>query len=60
MTKYINRKGDGYLETVDELEIKTKADRIELKRLLDEYRLSDRAGFYYVSSRSTKDWRKKR
>lgn len=57
MIRYINRRGNGYLETVEELEIKNREDRQEIKRLLNEYRLSDRSGEYYISSKSTKDWR---
>ena len=50
---YINRKGNGYLETVESLEglsIKEK------RRLLSEYRLSDPYGYYYFSQRATKDF----
>jgi hypothetical protein len=57
--RYINRKGDGCLETVDEFPANTREERAELKRCLVEYRLSDPSGFFYISSRSTKDWRQK-
>lgn len=51
---YIQRKGDGYLETVDEFEDR---DYKEARRVLDEYRLSDPYGHYYRSSRACKEWR---
>ena len=57
--RYINRKGDGQIETVDEFPVNTREERAELKRCLGEYRLSDRSAEYYISSRSTKDWREK-
>ena len=56
MKRYINRKGQGYIETVDEMIIKNKTDKFELKRLCDEYNLSDRTGYYYISRRSCKNW----
>jgi len=49
---YIQRKGDGYLETVDEF-----SSRKEAKAMLEEYRLSDPSGYYYTSSRPCKAWR---
>ena len=55
MAKYIQRKGDGYLETVDEFETMKEA-----KAMLKEYRLiGDRTAHYYISSRPCKDWRDK-
>lgn len=50
---YIQRKGDGYLETVDEFET-----RKEAKAMLVEYRMIGDAN-YYLSSRCCKDWRDK-
>ena len=52
--KYIQRKGGGYLETVDEFETSKEA-----YAALKEYSFADPAGSYYVSSRACKDWRKK-
>lgn len=49
---YIQRKGDGYLETVDEFET-----RKEAREMLKEYRLSDPSAEYYISSRACKEWR---
>ncbi len=51
---YIQRKGNGLLETVDEFE-KFK----EAKAMLAEYRLADPSAQYYISSRACKDWRDK-
>ena len=52
---YIQRKGDGYLETVDEFETKKEA-----REMLKEYRVSDPTAFFYISSRACKDWRESR
>ena len=57
MTKYINRRGQGYLETVDEFPVNTREERAELKRCLGEYRLSDRSAEYYISTRCCKNWK---
>ena len=51
---YIQRKGDGYLETVDEF-VTWK----EAKAMIAEYRLSDPYAFYYTSSRACKAWKVK-
>jgi hypothetical protein len=48
---YIQRKGNGYLETVDQFD-----SRKEAKAMLSEYRLSDSEGFYYLSNRPCKSW----
>lgn len=48
---YINRIGGGYRETVDEF-----TTRKEARAMLAEYRLSDPAGDYYISSRPCKGW----
>lgn len=48
---YIQRKGNGYLETVDEF-----STRKEARAMLNEYRLSDPYGFYYLSQRACKAW----
>jgi len=50
---YINRRGQGHLETVDEFET-----RKEAKAMLAEYRMSDPSGYYYISSRCCREWGK--
>lgn len=57
MTKYINRRGQGYLETVDEMEVESKVDRHELYKLLFEYKLSDSSAVFYISTRCCKNWK---
>jgi len=57
MTKYINRRGQGYLETVDEMKVKSKVDRHELYKLLFEYKLSDSSAVFYISTRCCKNWK---
>ena len=49
---YIQRRGDGYLETVDEFET-----RKEAKLMLAEYRMSDPTAEFYISRRACKAWR---
>jgi hypothetical protein len=51
---YIQRRGQGYLETVDEFET-----RREARLMLAEYRLADPSAHYYLSSRPCKNWREK-
>lgn len=51
---YIQRKGDGYLETVDEFETYKEA-----RKMLAEYQLSDPYGYYYTSRRPCKEWAQK-
>ena len=48
---YIQRKGQGYLETVDEFETLKEA-----KAMLGEYIISDYSAHFYISSRACKDW----
>jgi hypothetical protein len=48
---YIQRKSEGYLETVDAFNT-IKAARVMLK----EYRLSDSSAVYYLSRRACKAW----
>lgn len=48
---YIQRKGDGYLETVDQFET-----RKEARVMLSEYQMSDPYAHYYLSQRPCKDW----
>ena len=50
--RYINTKQDGKVETVDQFETYEEA-----KKMRDEYNMSDSYNYYYISSRSTKDWR---
>ena len=50
---YIQRRGDGYLETVDEF-----ATRKEARAMLAEYRMEDPSANYYISSRACRDWNK--
>jgi hypothetical protein len=49
---YIQRKGDGYLETIDEF-----STRKEARAMLAEYQLGDLYGHYYLSSRACKGWK---
>lgn len=49
--KYINRKGDGYTETVDEFE-----DRAEAQIMAKEYRRSDPGARYWTSDKPCKGW----
>ena len=50
---YIQRRGNGYLETVDEFTTSREA----LWMLL-EYRKSDPSAHYYISKRACKGWKK--
>ena len=50
--KYIQRRGDGYLETVDEFDTRKEADA-----MLSEYQLSDPSASYYISSRACGNWK---
>jgi hypothetical protein len=58
-TIYINRKGQGYLETVDEFPYNNKDERKEAARCLREYRFGDPSAYFYFSKRCTKEWRDK-
>ena len=51
--KYIQRKGNRYLETVDEFETAKEA-----RAMLKEYRISDPYANYYISQRPCKDYTK--
>ena len=52
---YINIKStDNTIETVGEFE--TRKEAIDM---IKEYRSGDRFNYYYLSSRSTKEWREK-
>lgn len=52
-------KGCYGIETVDEFPYNNKVERMEARKMVNEYRLSDSTNFYYLSSRSTKEWRNK-
>lgn len=49
---YIQRRGTGYLETVDEFDTVKEA-----REMLREYRISDTSAHFYTSSRPCKGWR---
>jgi len=49
---YIQRRGDGYLETVDEFSTWKEA-----RAMLAEYCFADPYAMYYLSSRACKAWR---
>jgi hypothetical protein len=49
--RYIQRRGNGYLETVDEFTTYKEA-----RAMLAEYRMSDPSADYYISSRACKGW----
>ena len=51
---YIQRKGNGYLETIDEY-----TSLIDAEAMLDEYRLSDSTAHYYLSTKACKAWKEK-
>jgi hypothetical protein len=51
---YINIKHNGQVETVDQFT--TKKEALEMVK---EYNLSDHNHQYYISTRSTKDWRER-
>ena len=52
--RYINMKGSEGIETVDEFETYKEA-----KRMLVEYQTSDRYNEYYISRRSTREWKER-
>ncbi len=52
MTLYINRVGQGQIETVSQCDTRKDA-LMEVK----EYALSDPSAYYYLSSRSCKNWK---
>ena len=49
---YVNIKNNGEVETVDEFETWKEA-----VLMIKEYRIADHYNNYYLSNRSTKDWR---
>ena len=48
---YIQRRGNGQLETVDEAQSPREA-----RRLAREYNISDHEGTYYTSTRPCRAW----
>lgn len=50
-TVYVNRRGQGYTETVDEF-----TTRKEARAMLSEYRMVDPSAHHYLSSRPCKGW----
>ena len=51
--RYIQLRRNGLLETVDQFETSKEA-----RTMLKEYRMSDPAGCYYISSRACHAWGK--
>jgi len=49
---FINIKGDFGVETIDEFK-----GFQEGKTLIKEYRISDKYNYYYISQKSTNEWR---
>ena len=49
--KYIQRKDQYGLETVDQFDT-----RVEAQEMLEDYKLSDHSAEYYISQRPCKDW----
>jgi hypothetical protein len=49
---FINRRGDGYLETVDQFDTRKGA-----RAMLAEYRTADPSAEHYLSSRPCKGWK---
>ena len=49
--KYIQRRGSGYTETVDEF-----GTMKEARVMVQEYRLADPSAGYYISQRACKNW----
>ena len=50
--KYIQRKDNNGIETVDEFETMKEA-----RKMVKEYSISDYSADYYISQRPCKDWR---
>ena len=61
-TRYINSRRGSVIETESELNNLNYTDKgfnAELIYLVREYQLSDPTAYYYISNRSTKEWRAK-
>lgn len=56
MIRYIQRRDNNGVETVDEFPFKSKEERKEARRCLNEYRVSDPYANYYMSQKACKDW----
>lgn len=54
MANYINTKTSDGVETVDEFDTYKEA-----REMVKEYNLSDTYNHYYISQRSTKEWRER-
>lgn len=54
MPYYIQRRGNGYLETVDEFDTRKEANR-----MLTEYQMADPTADHYISSRCCANWRER-
>ena len=52
MPLFIQRKGQGYRETVDEFDTWKEA-----KKMVREYQMSDPCAEYYISSRPCREWK---
>lgn len=56
-TFYVNREGQGYRETVSEINAETEtAARREAENEAGEYQFSDPSGRYWVSRRACSGW----
>jgi hypothetical protein len=51
---YINRRGQGHTETVDEFET-----RAEARKALQEYLICDTSADYWISQRCCANWKEK-
>ena len=61
-TRYINSRRGSVIETESELNNLNYTDKgfnAELNRLVADYSMSDPTAYYYISNRSTKEWRAK-
>lgn len=56
MTRFIQRRDENGVETVDEFKSDTKKDRKYICEMLAEYQRSDRFANYYISQRACKEW----
>lgn len=52
MTYYIQRRGNGYLETVDEFPYRSLA-----RKMLAEYQMADPMATHYISTRCCANWK---
>ena len=54
---YINIKNNGEVETIDEFNNNSMNDLKYARKMRDEYNYGNSSNYYYLSTRSTKDWR---